>query len=238
MKRKKVFCVLSIALLISTAIFSQGFAGEFKVYDANDNFIGISTRPASFVNLFSTSMIHQSSSFEVFLPDLNMNVVLVPSATQPDAPLVTRYTIGHGVCSKSMLQEFFIYLDAADNKYHHNHPYIIDGCDGIFYKTENSPQFVGVASGVSLLPVGGTLTYRADCDTVSFGEVAPLDIPLYPLTEILASELPFDLPIAGPLEIRYTGGGVAKPHTFVPNTPAKADEVNANFDALYDYLNQ
>ena len=32
-------------------------------------------------------------------------------------------------------------------------------------------------------------------------------------------------------------GQISKPHTFSPGTPAKAEEVNADFDALYDQVN-
>jgi hypothetical protein len=94
------------------------------------------------------------------------------------------------------------------------------------------------SNGLTIIELEVTGETDDRCQTFYF---LPEDTTYYTVTPLipLQTPIPFTLPVALPLKFKSdTANPPAKPHTFKAGTPAKAEEMNQNFDAIFDYLSR
>jgi len=173
----------SLILLAYLLLASTGSAGEVKVYDTNDQFLGI---------LLDSSVYYTT----VYIPSLNVVTEITnhPSVGASDKGDVREHGDGSLMCCTDKV----IFADSDYSGTPHfdaAYPVLIKyRCDGKYYKTNGKMNYIYSA-----------YIRKLDCTAYDSGHYGGY------LQELEETTLPFTVPLALPLKFRYSKGAVVVP---------------------------
>ena len=214
MKRTLLLAFLAAFIVIILVLGVNVVSAEIKVFDANDQHLGI------LLNFYQDG---DEATVRFLIPSLDAFTDIHVTEMVPG-------TVRLGLVSWGSPDFYYKSSDCSGPAFTEQGVWI---SNVIIRSYESDDLYLVKATDGETFAPGSR---RANWGTEGCEQYGGEAQQLYPISE---AQLPFDLPVAVPVRLQYNPGNLlTKPHTFAPNTPARASEVNENFDVLYDFLNQ
>jgi hypothetical protein len=181
---KKIFLNICMVCFFYLILISTASSGEMRVYDANDQFIGIYQNPIW--------QVYQISPLEVFIPSLNVSVRIYLYEEMDNEYYDFNLPLGTIRSENYFYQSFLgkLYIRNKINLLTHH----IDCNSGQkrYFTIGSTPETPTIESRIN----------NSRC------EITPTDYPagmsgFFEIKEIDVSEIPFTLPIQPPIRFEY-----------------------------------